>query len=124
MSFEPIGGSAAGWCDFENRQIVVDAEPPANAQLRTLIHETIHGLGVGYADHGRERAEVIVETATHLVCSSVGLAVDGETVPYVAGWGEDGALAAVSEFARTIGGLARRVEDVLAEAAGVQAVAD
>ncbi|MDP8909605.1 MAG: hypothetical protein M3N47_10935 [Chloroflexota bacterium] len=35
-----------------------------------MIHETIHGLGVGYAEFGRERAEVIVDTATHLVCSS------------------------------------------------------
>jgi hypothetical protein len=31
----------------------------------------------------------------------------------VAGWGEDGALEAVSEFAKTIDGLARRVEDVV-----------
>jgi hypothetical protein len=118
VSFESIDGSAGGWCDSKNKRIVVDARLPANAQLRVLIHETIHGLGVGYADYGRERAEVIVDTATHLVCSSVGLLVDGETVPYVAGWGEDGALAAVTEFARTIDELARRVEDVLAADAG------
>jgi hypothetical protein len=124
VSFESIDGSAGGWCDAKNKRIVVDAGLPANTQLRVLIHETIHGLGVGYSDWGRERAEVIVDTATHLVCSSVGLLVDGETVPYVAGWGEDGALAAVTEFARTIDELARRVEDALAADAGsVPAVA-
>jgi hypothetical protein len=113
VSFESIPGATGGWCDQKARRIVVDADQPANAQLRILIHETIHGLGVGYAEYGRERAEVIVDTATHLVCSSVGLRVDGETVPYVAGWGEDGALEAVTAFAKTIDELARRLETVL-----------
>jgi hypothetical protein len=113
VSFEPIVGSAGGWCDAEARRIVVDSGAPANARLRTLIHETIHALGVGYGEYGRRRAEVIVDTSTYLVCGSVGLDVGGESVPYVAGWGEDGALDAVTEFAGTIDGLARRVEDVL-----------
>jgi hypothetical protein len=121
VSFESIEGSAGGWCDSRNRRIVVDADQPGNAQLRILVHETIHALGVGYANHGRARAEVIVDTATHLVCSSVGLLVDGETIPYVAGWGEDGALKAVIEFARTIDELARQVEDVLAAGGGAVA---
>jgi len=120
VSFESIPGAAGGWCDQKARRIVVDGDQPANAQLRILVHETIHGLGVGYAEYGRERAEVIVDTATHLVCSSVGLRVDGETVPYVAGWGEDGALEAVTAFAKTIDELARRVENVLADTAVVQ----
>ena len=81
VSFEAIPGATGGWCDQKARRIVVDADQTANAQPRILIHETIHSLGVGYAEYGRERAEVIVDTATHLVCSSVGLRVDGETVP-------------------------------------------
>ena len=118
VSFEAIAGPAGGWCDQQAKRIVVDADAPANARLRTLIHETIHGLGIGYSEYGRERAEVIVDTATHLACASVGLRVDGETVPYVAGWGEHGALEAVTQFAKTIDELARRVEDVLAGEAG------
>jgi hypothetical protein len=88
VSFEAMAGPAGGWCDSKNKRIVVDDDAPANAQLRILIHETIHGLGVGYTEYGRERAEVIVDTATHLACASVGLRVDGETVAYVAGWGD------------------------------------
>jgi hypothetical protein len=34
-------------------------------------------------------------------------------VPYVAGWGEDGALEAVTQFAKTIDELAWRIENVL-----------
>ncbi len=44
---------------------------------------------------------------------AVGLDTSGETVPYVAGWGETGALQAVTEFAQLIDTLARRVEDAL-----------
>jgi hypothetical protein len=121
VSFRPISGATGGWCDQKNRRIVVDSAQPTNAQLRILIHETTHALGVGYAEYGRRRAEVIVDTATHLACSSIGLRVDGETVPYVAGWGEDGALEAVRTFAGTIDELARRIEDVLT---GVTASAD
>ena len=38
VSFERIEGSAGGWCDPQNKRIVVDSDVPANAQLRTLIH--------------------------------------------------------------------------------------
>jgi hypothetical protein len=113
VSFEEIPGSAGGWCDAKRKRIVVDAAAPANARVRTLVHETIHALGVGYAEFGRERAEVIVDTATYLVCGGLGLDVGGESVPYVAGWGEDGALEAVTQFAKMIDELAHRVEAAL-----------
>jgi hypothetical protein len=47
---------------------------------------------------------VIVDTATYVAAASVGLDVSGESIPYVAGWGEDGALEAVTRFATTIDG--------------------
>jgi N-terminal domain of anti-restriction factor ArdC len=114
VSFESIPGATGGWCDQNARRIVVDAASPANAQLRILVHETVHALGVGYAEYGRKRAEVIVDTVTAIACGSVGLRVDGESIPYIAGWGETGELEAVTAFARTIDELARRVETVLA----------
>jgi hypothetical protein len=48
---------------------------------------------------------------TFVVCRAVGLQVDGESVPYVAGWGDGGGLDAALEFAETIDALARRVEN-------------
>ena len=56
-----------------------------------------------------------MDTVPFVVCSSVGLSVDGESIPYVAGWGEDGALEAVVAFAETIDALARRLEDAIAD---------
>jgi hypothetical protein len=50
---------------------------------------------------------VIVDTVTFVVCRAVELRVDGESVPFVAGWGEEGALdAVVLEFAEAIDALA------------------
>jgi hypothetical protein len=109
-----IDGPAGGWCDRKAKRIVVDADAPPNAQLRTLVHETAHALGVDYERYSREQSEVLADTITFVACSSVGLAVDGESIAYVAGWGEDGALEAVTTFAATIDALARRIEDVLA----------
>jgi hypothetical protein len=84
VALEPISGGAGGWCDPKRRRIVVDAGLPANAQVRVLVHELAHALGVGYEQLGRARAEVIVDTVTFVVCRAVGLRVDGESVPYVA----------------------------------------
>jgi N-terminal domain of anti-restriction factor ArdC len=113
VSFETLEGSAGGWCDTSAKRIVVDAGAAGNAQLRTLIHECAHALGIGYDRYSRAQAEVMVDTVTLVAASAVGLAVDGETVPYVSGWGEDGALEAVTEFAETIDRVARHIEEVL-----------
>lgn len=88
VSFEPIAGSAGGWCDTKAQQIVVDTDGPANARLRTLVHEAIHALGVDYQRYPRAQAEVIVDTTTLVVLGGLGLDVSGETIPYVAGWGK------------------------------------
>ena len=113
VAYEVIAGSAGGWCDRARRRIVVDQQASGNARVRTLIHECTHALGVDYQHYTREQAEVIVDTVTFLVSSSVGLAVDGETIPYIAGWGEHGALEAVTQFAETIDKLARHIESAL-----------
>ena len=59
VSFETIEGSAGGWCDPKRKRIVVDANVPANAQLRTLIHECAHALGIDYQRYSRAQAEVM-----------------------------------------------------------------
>jgi len=51
---------------------------------------------------------------TYCVLGSLGLDVAGESIPYIAGWGEDGALGAIREYAQTIDTNARRIEDALA----------
>ncbi|HEY5318526.1 MAG TPA: ArdC family protein [Solirubrobacteraceae bacterium] len=114
----PLDGGVDGWCDYERSEIVVNEQLPANAQVRVLVHEIAHGLGVGYKQYGRERAEVLVDTVTYVVLAGqVGLDVGGESIPYVAGWGEAGELDAIREYAETIDKIARRIEDALGVAA-------
>jgi hypothetical protein len=104
-----------GWCDTKRRQIVV-ANGSSNQQVRTLTHELAHAHGVGYEHYRRAQAEVLVDSVTYCVLGYVGLDVGGESIPYIAGWGEDGALDAIREYAATIDTVARRIEDALAPA--------
>jgi hypothetical protein len=53
---------------------------------------------------------VLVDCVTYIVCAAVGLDVGGEAIPYVAGWGEDGALEQIRNYAETIDAVARRIE--------------
>ena len=63
-----------------------------------FVHETVHALGVGHAEYGRERAEAIVDTA--IAYRGVGLKVEYESIPYIAGWGETGELDAATACAQ------------------------
>jgi hypothetical protein len=67
-------------------------------------------MGVSSQRFGREQAEVIVECAAFVCCSGLGLATDGASIPYLAGWGEDGALDAVTAAAELIDEIAGRIE--------------
>lgn len=111
-----LDGSAEGWCDSDRKLIVINAGLAANAQVRVLVHEIAHALGIGYADRGRARAEVMVDCVTYVVCGRLGLDTGGESIPYVAGWGEDGALEAIQADAQTIDEVARRIETALLDA--------
>jgi hypothetical protein len=87
---------------------------PSHQTQYPRFHEITHGLGVGYGEYGRAQAEVLVDTVTYVVLAGqVGLDVSGESIPYVAGWGEQGALDAIREFAGTIDQIARRIENAI-----------
>lgn len=116
VSAQALDGSAEGWCDYKARAIVLNSTLPANGQVRVLVHEIAHALGIGYSDYGRRRSEVLVDTITYVVCSSFGLDTGGSSIPYIAGWGGDGELDAIRKFAQTIDALARRIEDALTSA--------
>lgn len=109
VSYEPTGSTALGYCDELARRIVVAPDQPANARVRTLVHELAHALGVGYEEYGREAAEVIVESAATIACASAGLDTSGESVPYIAVWG-DGATDKLRVYAAKVDELAGELE--------------
>jgi antirestriction protein ArdC len=113
FEFAELDGSCGGFCDYRAKRIVVEDQQAPNAKVRVAVHELAHALGGSSARFGRERAEVIVETAAYIACAGVGLATDTASIPYIAGWGEDGALDAVTEAATVIDEIAARIEDAL-----------
>jgi antirestriction protein ArdC len=100
-----------GYCDAKRKRIVVaEGIDSANARVRVLVHELAHAHGVGYRDYGREDAEVIVETAAVIVCGALGLDTSGESIPYIAGWGEANDVEAISKHAATVDEIASALE--------------
>ena len=110
----PLVGSADGWCDPKRHEIVVGEQLPSNARVRVLVHELAHALGIGYAEFGRARAEVIVDAVTYIVCASQGLDVSCDSVAYLATWGGKDTVQTVRETAELIDRLARRIEQAIA----------
>jgi len=102
-------GGPDGWCDHRAK-LIVAGSGSANRRVRILVHELSHAHGIGYEQYTRRQAEVLVDTVTHIVLAQAGLDVSGETVAYITGWGEDGALDAIRAYAQTIDGVARRIE--------------
>jgi antirestriction protein ArdC len=102
---------AGGYCDPKRKRIVISSDLGSiNAEVRVLVHELAHAHGIGYAEHGRADAEVIVETAGTIVCGSIGLDTSGEAIPYLASWGEANDLDAMRRHAATVDEIARTLE--------------
>lgn len=109
VEYTATGSAALGFCDPVGKRIVVAPDQPANARVRVLIHELAHALGVGYAEHGRAVAEVVVESAAMIACGSVGLDTSSEAVPYICGWG-DGSAETLRAFAAKVDEIAGALE--------------
>jgi antirestriction protein ArdC len=107
--YEPTS-EAQGFYDVKGQRIVISDRLAPNGKVRTLIHELAHAHGVVYKDYPRADAEVIVETAAMIVCGSLGLDTSGESVPYLAGWGEANDLEAIRAHAAKVDELAHTLE--------------
>jgi hypothetical protein len=117
VSFAAMEQSKGGYCNPVEKIIVVNASREVNGQVRTLIHEIAHALGVDYTDYSRKESEVIVESAAYLTCLSVGLDTTGMSVPYIARWSTDNdddpkaAMKLLKDFAGKIDEVAKTIEE-------------
>lgn len=114
VSYEDLSKGLEGYCDPKAKHIAINRSAAPNAQVSVLVHEIAHAMGVGYEEYGREQAEVLVETAAFIVCTSIGLDTSQASVPYVAGWGGADALPALERFAVVVDDVARRIEKAIA----------
>lgn len=103
-----------GFCDYKDKLICVSTtRTSANRRVRVLVHELAHALGASYKEYGRANAEVIVETAAVIVCGSIRLDTSGESIPYIAEWGEENKLDAIRKHAETVDIIARKIESAV-----------
>lgn len=115
VEYRPLEHSG-GFCSQSEKLICVSTNTTsANRRVKTLIHELAHAVGVPtYKEHGRADAEVIVETAAVIVCGAIGLDTSGESIPYIAGWGEANDVEAIRRYAETVDTIARTLESAVA----------
>lgn len=101
VKYEENTGSADGWVNFKNHDIVINKNLSGNQTVRTLVHELAHAYGnVNYTDYSREDAEVIVESATVMALGMIGFDVSATSVPYIASWGTD--LKVLEKYAKLV----------------------
>ena len=112
---ESLPPGTGGYWDERTGRIVLSDTLTGSTTVRVLIHECVHALGVTYTTHGRAEAEVITDTTTHIVCATLGLDTTGDTIPYIASWAGDDALAAIRTAAETIDRIAGQLEDGLTD---------
>ena len=111
---EELSGGVGGYCDSSAKRIVIADGTAPNARVRVLVHEIAHALGIGYAEFGRNMAEVLVESVTYIVLRGQGLEADASSVPYVAGWaGKADVAKSLETFANKVDEVARRIERAL-----------
>lgn len=102
---------ANGTTDFVTRTVVVRPDLSPAQSTKTLVHEIAHTQlhdGIKAQAECRGIAEVEAESVAYLVCSSVGIATDGYSFPYIARWA-GGDVSLVRKTAERVIGCARLV---------------
>ncbi len=91
VSFVAMKEAYGVWSPTEQRiQIKEDADP--NQQLKTLIHEWSHSLGVQTPEQAKDRhvgtEEITAETTAYILSKSVGLDTTEYSQGYVGSWSQ------------------------------------
>lgn len=115
VEYQPLEHSG-GFCRQSEKLICTSTDKASvNGQVRTLIHELAHAVGVPtYKEHGCADAEVVVETAAVIVCGSIGLDTSGVSISYIAGWGEQNDVEDIRRYAELVDTIARTLENAVA----------
>ena len=80
-----------GWCDFTNKEIVIDKNM-ANAQtIKTIIHEIGHMFAHEEFSQGLPRAlkETEAESIAYVVSHHLGIDTSSYSIGYVTGWSDN-----------------------------------
>jgi hypothetical protein len=105
---------ANGRTQWDTRRVVVRADMDEAARVKTLLHEAghvlLHAEGTG-RELPRAVKEVEAESVAFVVAAVHGMATDGYSFPYVAGWAGTDSVRAVQATQSRVAGAARTVID-------------
>jgi hypothetical protein len=119
VRFGDTGEAFGVWSPSEGT-ITIRQDVPKDHQLKTLLHEWSHSIGVPSADVTAERhrgvEEIIAETTAFVVAGSLGLDTAEYSKGYVAGWAS-GDLKVVAAATHEIGSRVHQIIGVIEKAA-------
>ena len=91
ISFEDIPGNAHGFCDYQNKRIVIDNGMSEAQNIKTGIHEVAHSRLHAPDNNNNKRtartvAEVEAESVAFIVSSYFGIDTSDYSFDYIANW--------------------------------------
>ena len=77
-----------GWCDFTNKELVIDKNMPNAQTIKTIIHEIGHMFAHEDFSQGLPRAlkETEAESIAYVVSHHLGIDTSSYSIGYVTGW--------------------------------------
>lgn len=113
-------GEAFGVWSPQEGTITIRENAPKDHQLKTLLHEWSHSIGVpnreAMEDRHRGVEEIVAETTAFVVAGAMGLDTSEYSRGYVAGWAQ-GDLKRVAEVANQIGSRVHTIISTIEKAA-------
>lgn len=116
VSFQELSGRRRGYYEPDTRRIVIERHMPANARVKTLVHELAHALLRAQPAEQRpalDRAaeELLAESVAYTACGTLGLDTTPYSIPYLASWSTNTTLETIEQTATHIDTIAALIED-------------
>ncbi len=116
VKYKKIESTAKGYCDFENKEIVVRKGLGSLMQLKVLIHEYAHSLAHkhlennnrDYIEH-RNQYETEAEAIAYSVAKYLGLNTNDYSLTYLYSWSKNRDFKEIDDSFNTIVNYSKRI---------------
>ena len=78
-----------GWCDFTNKELVIDENMPNAQKIKTIIHEIGHMFSHENVKLPRAIKEKEAESIAYVVSHHLGIDTSNYSIGYVTGWSDN-----------------------------------
>ena len=116
VNFKDIEGSAKGYCDHANKEIVVAKGLGSLMQLKVLIHEYGHALAHKHLENNkleyeknRNKYETEAESISYVVSKYLGLSTDTYTLSYLYAWSKEKDFQEIDDSLSTIVNYSKKI---------------